>query len=276
MLLLKLLLAPLIIVAVTLIGRRWGPRAAGLAAGLPVTTGPVSVFLALERGPAFAARAAGGTVAGLIATGAFCAAYAVVARRRHWPAALIGAFATLATVTLLLRESRLPFGVEVALALGALLLLWAGLGRISATEIPAARGGSPGTPRAWDLPARVLVSAAIVAGVTEAAGLLGPHFSGVLSALPVLATVVGTFTHRVEGRAAVIAMMRGIVIGCVSAVAFCAVIGAALAPGRLAATYAAAMLAALVAGAAASWLNRAPVAADTAGDDLPLALGKAA
>jgi hypothetical protein len=96
----------------------------------------------------------------------------------------------------------------------------------------------------------------MVAAVTAAAGALGSRWSGVLSALPVFGTVLGVFTHRQEGRAAAIALMRGLIIGCVSGVLFFAVVGALLAPGRLAATYGAAALAAVVSGALVSHLTR--------------------
>ncbi len=99
---LKLLLTPLLIAALTLIGRRWGPAVSGAVAGLPLTSAPVSVFLALEQGTDFAARAATGTLVGLIAVGAFCFAYAFTASRRNWIAsALAGIAAFLVSASLL-------------------------------------------------------------------------------------------------------------------------------------------------------------------------------
>src|SRR2546422_11343874 len=77
----KLVLTPLLIAAVTLAGRRWGPAVGGWLAGLPLTSGPVSVFLALEQGPGFAARAAVGTLAGLGGGGCFCLVDARLARQ---------------------------------------------------------------------------------------------------------------------------------------------------------------------------------------------------
>lgn len=85
---LKLVLTPLLIGAVTLVGRRWGPRVAGVTVGLPLITGPVSAFLAVERGAGFAARAAAGAVVGLIGAAVIGAAYAATARRRPWPISL--------------------------------------------------------------------------------------------------------------------------------------------------------------------------------------------
>src|SRR5262249_1129973 len=75
----KLVLTPLLISAVTLAGRRWGPGVSGWLAGLPLTSGPVSVFLAVEQGPQFAMRAALGTLAGLAAVAAFALSYPALA-----------------------------------------------------------------------------------------------------------------------------------------------------------------------------------------------------
>ena len=77
----KLIVTPLIVLAATLAARRWGDAVGGWLVGLPLTSGPVSVFLALERGPAFAAHAADGSLAGVVAQAAFCFGYAALARR---------------------------------------------------------------------------------------------------------------------------------------------------------------------------------------------------
>ena len=77
--LIKLVPTPLLIATLTLIGRRWGSAVSGAIAGLPLTSGPVSVFLALEQGKDFAAHTANATLAGLIAVAAFSLSYALVA-----------------------------------------------------------------------------------------------------------------------------------------------------------------------------------------------------
>src|SRR5438132_8692826 len=58
-LLLKLIVTPLLIGAASLAGRRWGETLSGWFIGLPLTSGPVCWFLALEQGTGFAA----GTIA---------------------------------------------------------------------------------------------------------------------------------------------------------------------------------------------------------------------
>ena len=54
-LLLKLLLVPSLIYAVTLVGRRWGPGVAGWMSAFPIVSGPILLTVTLEQGAAFAA-----------------------------------------------------------------------------------------------------------------------------------------------------------------------------------------------------------------------------
>ena len=50
MLVLKILLVPTLIAAITLATRRWGPRIGGFLTALPVVTGPTLCFYAIEQG----------------------------------------------------------------------------------------------------------------------------------------------------------------------------------------------------------------------------------
>src|SRR5437763_972159 len=88
----KLILSPLLIGGLSLAGRRWGPAVSGWLAGLPLTSGPVLLFLALDQGPAFTVAAAQATMLGLISTGAFCLVYSRLAYRRPWPATLLASW----------------------------------------------------------------------------------------------------------------------------------------------------------------------------------------
>src|SRR3954467_451134 len=89
LLVLKLTLAPGLVAATTLAGRRWGPRVAGWLGGLPVVVGAFLFAVALEGGGGFAAEAAEGSLIGLLSLTAFVLAYAWSARRVGWPGALV-------------------------------------------------------------------------------------------------------------------------------------------------------------------------------------------
>ncbi|MGF6854587.1 hypothetical protein [Paraburkholderia sp. CI3] len=86
----KLLVTPLLLLTASLAGRRWGDAIGGLLVGMPLTSGPISVFPALEHGPAFAAQATGGSLVATAAQAAFCIAYCRLAIL-GWPTALAGA-----------------------------------------------------------------------------------------------------------------------------------------------------------------------------------------
>src|SRR5947208_663539 len=59
-LLLKLIVTPVLIGAASLAGQRWGETLSGWFIGLPLTSGPVCWFLAIEQGTGFAAATARG------------------------------------------------------------------------------------------------------------------------------------------------------------------------------------------------------------------------
>ncbi|HWQ10961.1 MAG TPA: hypothetical protein VN436_17700, partial [Holophaga sp.] len=139
-LVLKLLLTPLLITLATLAGRRWGPAFSGWFIGFPLTSGPVSIILALQDGKAFAARAAVGNLGGLASISVFCLAYAVAARKRGaWTclAAGIGAYLLATLAWSHVRLSLWPMAV-VSLAINALVI---GLLPKGTGPIPAASTG---------------------------------------------------------------------------------------------------------------------------------------
>jgi hypothetical protein len=61
------------------------PAVSGWLVGLPLTSGPVDFFLALDQGLAFAQAAAVGTLTGAMSQAAFCLAYSRLGSRWNWP-----------------------------------------------------------------------------------------------------------------------------------------------------------------------------------------------
>jgi hypothetical protein len=253
--LLKVLLTPGLIAAATLLARRWGPGVGGTLAGLPLTSTPLSIFLALEQGPAFAASAAAGTLLGLLSQGALCLAYAWTARRAPWWVSAFAGVTAFLAATLVLGHVTLPLWPAFALVCGLLLL--------TAVAIPtaAARPG-PIRPLRGDLPMRMIVAAVIVVGLTALAPGLGPTWTGLLSPFPVFALVLGGFTHRSQGPGAAARLLRGVVLGSLSHATMFVLIASLLVARGLPWTYTAASLGALSVNALALLLARRPRASE--------------
>ena len=127
MLVLKLLLTPLFVGLISLAGRRWGTQVSGWLVGLPLTSAPITVFLSLEQGTAFASRVAQGTLMGLISQAVFCVTYAWLSFRVNWVSSWLISwgmfFASTVVFELILVSFPLVFAVVVGF-LFLLLLVW--------------------------------------------------------------------------------------------------------------------------------------------------------
>jgi hypothetical protein len=221
---LKLVLTPALIAVATLVGRRFGPSISGWLVGLPFTSGPVSLFLALEQGTSFAANAAAGSVGGVAASAIFAIAYAAVARQSGWPASL--AVASVAFAVAVVGLHTLPLGSE----LPVLLTLYAGgvaaaIIGIRVIPRPGALDEAPAPPR-WDLPLRMIIATGLVIAITSAAPVLGPQLSGLLTTYPIYAGVLAVFAHAQRGGGAASQVVRGLCYGILAFATFFVAIGA--------------------------------------------------
>lgn len=179
----KITAAAAIVVAASRATERAGPLLGAMIATLPVSAGPVYVFLALDHGAAFISESARMSVAATAATAAFVAAHAFAAQRLATPASL--ALATLAWfgVALALQLRDWSFTEACLLFGGVFVCAIRGLRRFAiAIEAPSA-------PRArFDLAMRALLVAAVVVATTLASHTLGPAVAGVLATYPVVFT----------------------------------------------------------------------------------------
>lgn len=212
-LLAKLLATPIFMVLVTLAGRQFGPGISGWLTGLPLTSGPVSLFLALEQGLPFAQQAAPGSLAGFLAFLAFCGAAAWLSLRTGWIGTIGGGLAAYALVEAMMLQFPHPLWPLVAATSAAVILLLAWLWKDSAPTL------MPPPPR-WDVWARAATVTAVVIGITAAATWAGPDRAGLLSPIPAFAAVLVGFTHRHAGGLVARAVLRGIVAGALSFIAF--------------------------------------------------------
>lgn len=214
LLLLKLLLTPILIGGASLAARRWGPSVGGWIVALPLTSGPVTLYLALDRGTAFAAGTAEGSIGGLLGDATFALAYAWLATRCGWRGSVLGGFAAFAATAVaiqpLITGPAMVLFAIVAVAMAVCLRLAPPTTAIT-TAVPLP---------AWDIPARMIVGTLIVLAVTEAATFLGPQLSGILAAFPVYVTILAVFAHRLEGPEQAISVARGLQIGLFGTIVF--------------------------------------------------------
>jgi hypothetical protein len=200
----KVLLPPLLILLASLAGTRWGDAIGGWLVGLPLTSGPVAAFLALQYGAHFAAIATNGSLIGTAAQACFTLGYALLAER-GWAVAFAGGSAAYVLAAVLIKGLPLAHGSFFIVALIALTL--------SAKFIPhrEALNGPVSAPR-WDLPARMVVVAAVVLTLTGIARVVGPELAGVLASFPIFGTTLALFAHRWKGAATATQVLRGMVL----------------------------------------------------------------
>jgi hypothetical protein len=240
---LELVIAPGLVGAATLAARRWGQGIGGLVSAFPAIVGPVLLISVHEHGTAFAAKAASGTLLGLVALSGFALAYGRTALRAGWRTSLAAGWAAAAAIAVLLATIQAGPLAGLAAAAISLALAHRGLPRVAAAlETPPA-------PR-WDLPLRMALTAVLVASLAAAAGRLGPVAGGVLAALPALASILAVFTHERYGALALAALLRGMLSGMAGFVVFCLLVAVLVDRAGVGATFAAAATAAVAVQAA--------------------------
>jgi hypothetical protein len=217
MVLLKIALAPILIGLVSLAERKWGNRVSGLLVGMPLTSGPVLLILALEHGSVFASRAAVGCLLGQFALAAFTVTYARVARSLKWIAALLVGVIVYLLVAAVLLEVPMKDAVVftlVCVVLAAALMLF---------PRTSAAAGRPVAMANRELLMRMAVAAGIVVLLTTAAKVLGAEVSGLLAPFPVYTGILAVFNH-VRSADSAISVMKGVTTGAFGATAFCGVV----------------------------------------------------
>jgi hypothetical protein len=214
---------PSLVGAVTLAARRWGPRIGGWLTAIPIVTGPILCFLAVDQGVVFGGRAAQATLAGVTGLGAFCVAYAYACRRLAWPLSLVAGWTAFGAVTALL------YFAQPTLIAGLVLALLASI--VGERLIPRPTGVPATSSRpSHDLIIRMLATGTLVVVVTAVAAWLGPSLSGLLTAFPTAIAIIAAFSHAQGGPNAVQPMARSFMRGLKSFALFCFVFGWAIVP----------------------------------------------
>jgi len=209
----KLITVPIFIWVISTVARKWGHSVGGIILGLPLTSGPVLFFLALEQGNAFASKTALGTLMGMIPLAASCLVFSLISFRTNWPACLITSFSTFFVLTFILNYVSLP-PLELLVAVLTFLAITRNLFPIGSV------GKISHKPPVWEIPARAISATALVLLITGGATMLGPHLSGLLTPFPIYATILGVFTLKFEGASASALFLRGVITGCMTTAIF--------------------------------------------------------
>jgi len=216
-LLLKITLAPVLVVAATLAARRWGQTVGGIIIAIPIVAGPILLIFGIEQGISFVHHAARSALLGIVAVAGFC----VMCRccvRFGWLIAISAGWLAYGLIVLALAGVAPTVGSGLTAALGAIVLArW--LTRVT-REGPA----NPPRPPRWDLPARAAATAALVIALTGVASAVGPTLSGLLTPFPVATSVVVAFTLSQAGEGAAVGTLRGYLTGLPGFAAFFVVV----------------------------------------------------
>jgi hypothetical protein len=190
----KMAVTAAFVVAATAVAERSGPFLGGFVATLPISAGPVYLFLALDHDASFIAASALASLAANAVTGLFALVYILVAQVRGPLVSLLVTlgFWALAIFTVRSFVWTLP---------GALMLNAASY----AVAVPVARrfrsAQFPPPRRRWyDVPLRAGLVAVLVATVVGLSTRVGPALTGMLAVFPVVLTsLILIFHPRIGG-----------------------------------------------------------------------------
>jgi hypothetical protein len=238
MLLLKIIFVPSLLGLASIAARRWGPAVGGWVVALPLTSGPLLGFLALEQGSSFAVQAARGTLLGLVPLCGFYIGYGWAARRFSWAPCVTAGLAVCLSLTALLNQVSTSTIVSFAAGLSAIAVTY--------WVLPRAEPAKPAGKRSsWEIPFRMAVALVVVLGITGAANKLGPHLAGLLTSFPTTSGVLAPFTHREQGAGGAVRVLRGVTIGLVSFAVFFGTVAALIGNTALGTAFVAAAVLAL-------------------------------
>lgn len=221
LLLWKLLVSILAVLGLSLVAERVSPKVAGVLSGYPLGSAIALFFIGLEQGQAFAAEAAVSTLAGFSASLVLVGSYYLASSRLvpllvasqgrsrlNLPiAAVVGVLAFL-LASALLQQLRLGLISGIVTTLIAIFLSARWFAHIeNVAPLKTQR------PSRWVLPIRALMAAATVLLITGLAELIGPAWSGLLSAFPITLFPFMLIMHYSYGPAVVYTVIRNYPMG---------------------------------------------------------------
>ncbi|MEO7003643.1 MAG: hypothetical protein ABI068_17580 [Ktedonobacterales bacterium] len=177
---------------------------------MPLTSAPLTLFLAIELETRFAAHAAQGILLGFVSQELFCLTYAWLSLRFNWLICWLVRWGVFFAATAAFAHSTAPLAVIFAGVVSVFLLV---LRQWPKRQAQVDKVKEP----TWEFPARMVVATGFVLGLTAIAPMLGPLVSGLLAPLSIFAPMFATFTHRFHGTVAARQILLGVVTSALSA-----------------------------------------------------------
>lgn len=217
----KAMLTTVTVALVLLVAQTVGRRLAGMLAGLPVITAPALLWIAAEQGAAFAARCAVGSIAacGLMALFAFT--YERLSRRFGVVISLAGSLAVggLIAMPMALLSGHPLRAIALSGVLCAVVIVLLPRTQAQAGQARRMRGEI-----AFTAVAAGLISVVVSLGARD----LGPYWSGLLAALPIISATALVTQHLTATHADIQRFLRGYVAGLIGKAAFALAFAAAV------------------------------------------------
>ncbi len=219
---LKALVSISIVVGLSLIAERAGPRIAGLLTGLPLGAGIVVIFTGAEQGADFAARSAHHMVPSFVTTLVFVYIYAAIAARQG-----IGGIKGVMLPSLLanigyavsafaMSHTRLPLMVSVPLIMLCL---------VAASRMMTYLPNTPIMARVsfgWRVMAfRAGMATSAILLITGIAGNVGEQWTGILTAFPITLYPLILVIHITYTGNEIAAVLKHVPMGLGGVVSFC-------------------------------------------------------
>lgn len=206
-LIVKMAVTAAFLLAATITAERAGPLVGGLVATLPISAGPVYVFLALDHGAAFIGQAALGSLGTNVINVAFAVTYTLLAQKASLAVSLGGAYLVWCALTYafgVVHWSLAEAVVVNAVVIG--LSMWV-VHSFRHVRVLAVQ------PRWYDLVLRAGLVAALVGVVVTLSFTIGPSLSGSLAVFPIVLTSITLILHRRIGGPATAAIMANTIVG---------------------------------------------------------------
>ncbi len=209
---LKMALAASVVVSCSMLAERSGPLIAAMIATLPISLGPVLVFLALDHDAAFIASTALGTMNANATHASFVLSYVLLAQRHGVLVSFGVAFSIWIVLLLVIRGLALTVVPLTVLTVLAFLVVH----RLVRPYLTVCAQPSAGLSRSA-IPIRAACVAALVGIVTSLSERVGPQWSGILAGLPVILSSLTIILHRRAGGPAAAAVIGSSALGLLGA-----------------------------------------------------------